>query len=203
MEKAKTIFLSILRDKNISRAKFRETARRLAEIIAHETLEHIETKTIPIETPIAPAQGVAIKPHIVLIPILRSGITMLEPFLDYFTKATVGVVGLKRDEKTAIAHMYYNNVPPIPDNHKIIILDPMIATGGTAVSTLEILKERGIKEENIIFASIICAPEGLQNIRSEFPKITILTAGIDDQLNKDKFIIPGLGDFGDRYFGTE
>jgi len=203
MEKAKTIFLSKLRDKNISRHEFRETACTLAEIIAHETLEHVETEKIDIETPIASAQGIKIKPHVILIPILRSGITMLEPFLKYFKDATVGIVGLKRDEETAIAHMYYNNIPPIPDNHKIIILDPMIATGGTAISTLEILKKRGIKEKNIIFASIISAPEGLETIRSDFPDITILTAGIDDKLSKDKFIVPGLGDFGDRYFGTE
>jgi len=203
MEKAKTIFLSILRDKNISREKFRETANILAELIAHEALDHIQTEKTTIETPLATAQGLKIKPHILLIPILRSGITMLEPFLKYFQKATVGVVGLKRDEETAIASMYYNNIPSIPKDHKIIILDPMIATAGTGISTLQILKERGIKEEDIIFASIISAPEGLQSIRTKFPNITILTAGVDEKLNKNKFIVPGLGDFGDRYFGTE
>lgn len=203
MEQIKKIFLTILRDKNTSRAEFRRTADTISHLLAHEAATHIETQEINIQTPITKATGITFKPPIVLVPILRSGITMLHAFLSYFLDAKIGVVGLKRDEKTAQAHLYYNNMPPMEKNSKVIILDPMIATGGTGIETLNILKNKGIEEKNIIFASIICAPEGIKEIADKFPHIKILTATIDEKLNQEKFIVPGLGDFGDRYFGTE
>ena len=203
MEKIKKIFLTILRDKKTSRPEFRKTAHTLSEILAHEAMLHFDTEQFDIETPMAKTVGTKLKPSIILVPILRAGITMVEPFLHYFKDAKIGVVGLKRDEKTAQAHWYYENIPPIEKNTKIIILDPMIATGGTGIEVLKKLKEKGVKQEDILFASIVCSPEGIEIIKSQFPNITILTAAVDEKLNKDKFIIPGLGDFGDRYFGTE
>jgi len=203
MEKAKKIFLTVLRNKNITRPEFRETADTLSHLLANEAMTHIETKTINVETPIKKTTGIALKPSVLLVPILRSGITMVHPFLHYFKDAKIGVVGLKRDEETAQANLYYNNIPPIKTDDQVIILDPMIATGGTGIETLKILTGMGIPQKNIIFASIVCSPEGIEAIKSQFPDITILTAGIDEKLNKDKFIVPGLGDFGDRYFGTE
>ena len=113
---------------------------------------------------------------------------MLPAFLSFFLDATIGVVGLKRDEKTAKAHLYYNNIPAIEKMSQIIILDPMIATGGTGIETIKILKNKGVEEKDIIFASIVCAPEGIDVIRAEFPNIKILTASIDKKLNKEKFI---------------
>jgi len=203
MEKVKKIFLTVLRNKKTTRPEFRKAAHTLSHILAHEAMTYIETQAIDIETPIEKSTGTTIKPSITLVPILRSGIIMVHPFLHYFQNADIGVVGLKRDEKTAQAHLYYNNIPPIKHPTKIIILDPMIATGGTGIETLKIVKTMGVKEEDIIFASIICSQEGVDTVKSQFPNITILTAAIDEKLNKQKFIVPGLGDFGDRYFGTE
>jgi len=203
MENAKKLFLTILRDKHTSRPQFRKAADTLSGILAHEALNHIPMKEITIETPMEKTTGIAIACPVILVPILRSGITMVEPFLHYFYDAKIGVVGLKRDEQTAKAHLYYNNIPPAKSEDTIIILDPMIATGGTGIETIKTVKDKGIKEERIIFASIICSPEGIANVRSYAPNITILTAGIDKRLNDKKFIVPGLGDFGDRYFGTE
>jgi len=203
MKQIKKIFLTILRNKTTTQAEFRKTADTLSHLLAHEASMYIETKEINIQTPLTNTTGIAFKQSIVLVPILRSGITMLSSFLYYFQDAKIGVVGLKRDEKTAQAHLYYNNMPIMEKNSQVIILDPMIATGGTGIETLKILRSKGIEEKNIIYTSIICAPEGIKKIMDEFPKIRILTAGIDTKLNKEKFIVPGLGDFGDRYFGTK
>ncbi|MFC1845529.1 uracil phosphoribosyltransferase [Candidatus Dependentiae bacterium] len=203
MEHAKQIFMTILRDKKTSRPKFRQASNRLANILAHEAAAHLSVKKTSIETPIDSATGITFANPIVLVPILRSGITLLHAFLHYFENATVGVVGLKRDEETAQAHWYYENLPPLTGKEQIIILDPMIATGGTGVETLRKLKEHGITQDRILFVSVVCAPEGLEAIRAEFPDIKIITVAIDDHLNAKKFIVPGLGDFGDRYFGTE
>ena len=201
MKQAKQMFMSILRDKNTSRSEFRQAAEQLTHILAHEAAEFVNTKQVSIETPIGKTTGTVTANPIVLVPILRSGITLLPVFLDYFTDATVGVVGLKRDEKTAVAHWYYENLPPMNGNEQIIILDPMIATGGTGLETLRKLKERGITQDRILFVSIVCAPEGIDVIKSEFPNIKIIAVAIDEKLNDKKFIVPGLGDFGDRYFG--
>jgi len=203
LEKIKKIFLTKLRNKKTNRPEFQEASHTLSHILAHETMSHIETEKIEIETPIEKTYGIKIKPSIILVPILRSGITMVSPFLYYFKNAKVGVVGLKRNEKTAQAHLYYNNIPPAKKDDKIIILDPMIATGGTGIETLKILKNKGVEEKNIIFTSIISSKEGINIILSEFPNIKIITAETDEILNQNKFIVPGLGDFGDRYFGTE
>lgn len=202
METIKKLFLTTLRDKHISTNKFRQSAYAISHIIAQETLNHIKTEETIVETPIATTTGIKIKSPIMLVPILRAGMVMLKPFLHYYKDAKIGVVGLKRDEETAIAHLYYQNIPKTTEHDTVIILDPMISTGGTGIKTIEILLERSVKEENIIFASIICSPEGIQAVKEKFPKIKIIQAGIDEKLNKDKFIVPGLGDFGDRYYGT-
>jgi uracil phosphoribosyltransferase len=128
---------------------------------------------------------------------------MLPAFLEIFPEAAVGVVGLRRDEKTAQAHWYYKNLPPFDASASVIILDPMIATGGTALEVLKYVCAQGARQENIIFSSIVSAPEGMKAIKREFGAITVICAGYDYGLNIHKFIIPGLGDFGDRYFGTE
>jgi len=203
MKRVKELFLTTLRDKTISRSEFRQNAYALSHIIAQESLTHVETEKTIVETPIATTTGIKIKPPIMLVPILRAGMVMLRPFLHYYEDAKIGVIGLKRDEKTAIAHLYYENIPPSTSYDTVIILDPMISTGGTGIKTIEILLSKNILEEKIIFASIICSPEGIKAMTDKFPKIKILQAGIDEKLNKDKFIVPGLGDFGDRYYGTE
>jgi len=202
MNQAIELYLTKLRDKNTNRCKFQKAAHSISDLLAQQALLHLKTKTVSIQTPIAPTTGIELTDEIVLVPILRSGITMVPAFLNYFPGAAIGVVGLKRDEKTAIAHLYYNNLPPLNKYQQIIILDPMIATGGTAVETLKLLKENGIHEDKILFVAIVSAPEGINTILTSFPGITIITASEDEKLNDKKLIVPGLGDFGDRYFGT-
>lgn len=200
-KKSKELFLTKLRDKKTSTVEFRKNARILASLLAQEALSIVEKESIDLETPFEKTIGTKIKPKITLVPILRSGMSMLEPFLEYFEDAQIGVVGLKRGEKSAIARLYYQNIPQISSRETIIILDPMIATGGTGSATIKILLDLGAKQENIIFASIINAQDGINKIKERFPEVTIIQAGIDANLNKDKFITPGLGDFGDRYYG--
>lgn len=203
MNQAQTYFLSILRNKNTPRSTFRTVARKLTECLALETFNHIKLKPTTIETPLRPTTGLEVAQRMVIVPILRSGITMVEPFLSYFPDALVGVVGLRRDEKTAIAHWYYENIPALTKNDQIIIVDPMIATGGTGQETLTMLKKKNANMGTLIYVSMVSAPEGIKVIKDAFNEITIITASVDDHLNDKKFIVPGLGDFGDRYFGTE
>lgn len=197
------ILITILRNKNTTIDQFRKASEKLGLILAGEVSALLEKKACSIETPLAPATGSALKNEILLVPILRSGVALLTPFLHFFEKANVGFVGLQRDEKTAIAELYYDKVPPLTSSDDIILLDPMIATGGSAIDALHILKKKGAQEEKIIFAAVIAAQEGLDRIQAEFPKITIIVPVVDKTLNDKKFIIPGLGDFGDRFFGTE
>ena len=203
METSKKVFMTQLRDKKISRAQFRKISNQLTNILACESMKHLQTKEKKIETPLDQTTGQTFADPIALIPILRSGIAMLPIFLDYFESATVGIVGLKRDEETAQANWYYKNLPPISNSTQIIILDPMLATGGTALETLKKLQKHGANHKKTIFVTMICAPEGIKAIKTQFPDVKIINASIDEKLNQNKFIVPGLGDFGDRYFGTE
>jgi len=203
MNNAINIFLTKLRNKKTSRADFRQAAHALSAMLAYETALHVKTQKCSIETPIQRAEGTCLETPILIIPILRSGITMLPAFLDVFTDAVVGVVGLKRDEKTAIAHLYYQNIPAITANTQIIIIDPMLATGGTSCDTVQLLLEKGANPDAIIFTSIVSSPEGVDVLQTTYPKVKLITASVDEKLNDKKYIVPGLGDFGDRYFGTE
>lgn len=196
-------WMTILRDSSTERSAFRMAAQQVTRIIAGKAAEYIPTNHVTIDTPIVQTEGLTFAHQILLIPILRSGMAMLPAFLEIFPNAVVGVVGLKRDEKTAQAHWYYENIPLFDARTHIIILDPMIATGGTALETLKFLRNKGAQQKNIIFSSIVSAPEGISAIKKEFSDIIIICAGHDQKLNAHKFIIPGLGDFGDRYFGTE
>ena len=203
MKQTQEYLLSILRNKETSRALFRSTAHLISRLLAFEVLDKIALSKTTITTPVGTTSGLSLSQRIVIVPILRSGITMVEPFLEIFPDACVGVVGLHRDEKTAQACWYYENLPPTSENDRIIIVDPMIATGGTGFETLTLLKKHNANLSTCIFANIISAPEGIKHIKCHFPDITIITAATDSHLNDKKFIVPGLGDFGDRYFGTE
>ncbi|MFH0898134.1 MAG: uracil phosphoribosyltransferase [bacterium] len=199
----KDILITMLRDKTISRSMFRWTAERLTHILAGQAAAYVQTKNVAIQTPIAAAQGIVFSKKIVLVPILRSGITMLSPFLQYFPDAVVGVVGLKRDEKTKKANWYYENLPSIGADDQVVILDPMLATGGTAIETITLLKKNGVAEEHILFVGIVSAPEGIKAVKTKFSQVKLLIAAEDEKLNSNAYIVPGLGDYGDRYFGTE
>lgn len=196
-------WMTILRDKKTENPQFRAAAYQVSRIIAYYAAQKLPTQRLAFETPIAPTTGLTFEKSLLLVPILRSGMAMLPAFLEAFPHARVGVVGLKRDETTAIAHWYYQNVPAFDSEAQIIILDPMIATGGTALETLRFLVRKGAQQKHIIYAAIVGAPEGLAAIHKEFPTIAIICASHDKGLTKEKFITPGLGDFGDRYFGTE
>jgi uracil phosphoribosyltransferase len=198
----KSFLISKLRDKNTSTEEFRSVSEKLAAILAGEAAEFLQKKDIKIKTPLAKTEGCELNDDLVLVPILRSGIALLSVFLKFYQKANVGFVGLKRDEVTAIAEQYYCKLPHISKNTEVLLLDPMIATGGSGIDALKLLRDAGVNEEKITFVAIIAAQEGVEAVRKEFPKINLVIAQIDEKLNDKKFIVPGLGDFGDRYFGT-
>ena len=195
--------ITILRNKKTNQEMFRKTADKIANILAVDAMQFVKENNVKVKTPFEITDGKKKNQNVVLVPILRSGLAFLDIFKQYFDEAKVGFVGLKRDEKTAFAKKYYENLPKIGKSDLVIVLDPMIATGGSAVSALKILKNKGIKEKNILFVSLIAAPEGLEKIKKTFTDINIIAGVIDKGLNKRKFIVPGIGDFGDRYFGTE
>lgn len=198
----KNVLLSILRDKNTDIKKFRETAEKLAYLLAGEVGDYLAKENVSIITPITKTKAIKLKNNIVLIPILRAALSMLPGFLKFFEYANIGFLGLRRDELTAIANLYYKNLPKIKKSDSVIILDPMIATGGTGLKAIEILKDLGVKEENIVFVSIICSKYGVNKIKKSYPKVKLIHVQVDSKLNTKKYIVPGLGDFGDRYFGT-
>lgn len=198
----KNVLLSILRNKDTDIKEFRIAAQNLSFLLSGELGNVLEKESYDITTPTGKTTGIKIKNDIVFIPILRSAISMLDVFIKVFNYAKVGFLGLRRDEQTAVPHMYYKNFPKIKDMDNIVILDPMIATGGSGLKAIEILINDGIKEENIIFVAIICFKDGIDLIQKKYPKIKIIYVAKDDELNDAKFIIPGLGDFGDRFFGT-
>ncbi len=174
--------LKILRDKNIPLGVFRQTALQLAELIAAEAIS-------------------AIKPErALLVPILRAGMSLLPSFLNYFLEAPIGFFGIRRDEKTATPILYYENIPPIQPSDTVFILDPMVATAGSSLLAIQRLVEKGASK--IVLIGIIASTEGLQKIRSQYPYVSIFVAAVDPSLDSHHFIVPGLGDFGDRFFGT-
>lgn len=195
--------MNVLRNKNSTMAEFRAASEHLACALAHQVSQFVQLTKTTVTTPLGESATThVLANNIVLIPILRSGLALLPTFLHFFPSAKVGFFGMKRDEQTAKAHLYYQKLPPIEADDQIIILDPMLATGGSTADALTILTKQGIAQERIIFAGIICAPEGLNKIRTEFPKVRLILAVQDNSLNAQKYIVPGLGDFGDRYFGT-
>jgi len=172
-------------------------------MLAAQAAGHLEKQDVSVQTPLAKAHGKQLVHETVLVPILRSGLALLPAFISTFPKAGVGFVGLVRDEQTAEAQLYYKKLPAIPADADVIVLDPMLATGGSLCAALKILEDAGVKQEQILFVGVVSAPEGVQRVQQEFPRVTLLIAQEDEALDANKFILPGLGDFGDRYFGTE
>lgn len=199
----KDILITILRDKKTSTAKFRKAADNLATNLANETMHCLEKQKVPIQTPLIKTAGYRIKNKVILVPILRAGLALLPSFLKTFEDAGVGFIGLKRDEKTYEAKLYYKNIPKISPKDNVLILDPMLATGGSLVEAIKILINAGAREEKIFYVGVVSAPEGLANLKKYFPKVQTVIAVHDQKLNKNKYILPGLGDFGDRYFNTQ
>jgi len=192
--------LSRLRNKNTEPKKFRELVREIAALLAYEATADLLTAPIEVETPLARTAGVELKEKIGLVPILRAGLGMVEGIWELMPTAEVWHIGLYRDEKTLKPVQYYNKLPIEPTVSVCLILDPMLATGGSAVATADIVKRWGVKK--IKFVGLIGAPEGIAVMQKAHPDIPLHLAAIDDHLNERGYIVPGLGDAGDRQFGT-
>jgi uracil phosphoribosyltransferase len=192
--------LTILRDKNTGIEDFRRHAAIVSQIMIMEATKDVPMDKKTIETPITSTQGYSIHESIVFVPVLRAGVSMLFPAKDFLPWAPVGFVGLERDETTAVAREYYKKLPQSLKDKRILILDPMLATGGSLADTISGLNNKSAQV--ICAVCIVAAPEGIKRINQEYPDVIIYTAAVDSHLNEKKFIVPGLGDFGDRYFGT-
>lgn len=198
--------ISILRDSNTSHERFRSAVRRVSQFILQEATRGLPLAKAYVETPISKAETRILSPEIPIIitPILRAGLMMCDVAIDLIPSASVYHVGLYRDEETLKPITYYNKLPSTIDysQAKIFLLDPMLATGGSAVAAVEIISKLGVQQSNINFVCIISAPEGIENLISHYPDIKIYTGAVDERLNDKAYIVPGLGDAGDRTFGT-
>jgi uracil phosphoribosyltransferase len=192
--------LTLLRDRTCEPRKFRELIAEISALLTYEATADLMTKTRLVQTPLQETEGVELVENIGLVPILRAGLGMVEGVWDLMPSAEVWHIGLYRDEKTLMPVEYYNKLPIAPTVTVCLVLDPMLATGGSAVATVNILKRWGVKK--IKFVGIIGAPEGINLMRQHHPEVPIYLAAIDKRLNEVGYILPGLGDAGDRQFGT-
>lgn len=193
-------YLFHLRDKTTKPALFRTLTKKLTLLLCFEAAKEIEVNKKWLETPLEKTEGFVIGNDIVLIPILRAGLGMIDAILELFPNVDVGYMGFQRDETTAVAKGYYSKLPDISDK-LVFIADPMLATGGSLLKAIEEIKTQ--KPKKIIVISIVAAPEGVKSIEEKHPDIKIYTASLDRQLNDKKYILPGIGDFGDRLYGTQ
>lgn len=191
-------WLTRLRDASTSRAEFRSAAWRLAQLVALDATRDLATVSVTVQTPLEECRGSRIGGSPTLVPILRAGLAMAEPILELFPDAAMGHVGLVRDEQTARAGMYYRNVPSSPG--RVLILDPMLATGGSMVSAIELVRAAGAADVSGLF--LVAAPEGIAAVAAAYPDVALYGVGVDRGLDERKYIRPGLGDFGDRWCGA-
>ena len=194
--------VSLMRDKNTPVKEFRALAREVAMLMTYEVTRDLPTKEVELETPICPAKVKMLAgKKLAIIPILRAGLGFVDGMLEMIPSAKVGHVGLYRDPETHEPVEYYCKLPEDIDKRRVIIVDPMLATGGSAVATVDSVKKRGAKEISLMF--LIAAPEGIEALTSAHPDVDIYIAARDQGLNENAYIVPGLGDAGDRIFGTK
>ena len=191
--------LTHLRDKTTKPALFRTLSYQISLLLALEATRDLATEEKAIDTPLEPATGRVFAKPLVIVPILRAGLGMVQPFLDTFPEVSVGYVGLERDHTTAIARSYYCKLPPL-EGKRVLVIDPMLATGGSAAQAVDVVKAAGAKE--IVFVCIVASPEGVATMQQAHPEVPVHTGALDRALNSRKYILPGLGDFGDRLYGT-
>ncbi|MDI1247835.1 MAG: uracil phosphoribosyltransferase [Lacunisphaera sp.] len=191
--------LTHLRDKSTKPALFRTLSYQISLLLALEATRDLATEDKPIETPMEPMTGHVLAKPLVVVPILRAGLGMLQPFHDIFPHVSVGYVGLERDHTTAVARSYYCKLPPLA-GARVLVVDPMLATGGSAVQALTLVKQHGATEVSLV--CIVGAPEGVAAVTGAHPEVPIILGALDRELNARKYILPGLGDFGDRLYGT-
>ena len=189
-----------LRDARTAPPAFRRAANRISVLLAAEALRDLPSSAATVITPLGPADGRVVLTDVVVVPVLRAGLGMLDAVLELLPTARVGHIGLQRDEATAIASRYYSKLPPDLSNSHVLMIDPMLATGGSAVAAIDLIKAAGATAISMI--CIVSAPEGLTLLERAHPDVAVYTPVVDKELNAHKFIVPGLGDFGDRLYGT-
>jgi len=192
--------ITILRNKNTTEYQFRLALKRIAYSLAIEIAKSFSLKEIEVETPLEKTTGYLLNQQIVLVPVLRAGLSFVNSFIEMIPEAKVGHIGLKRDEVTLEPIEYYYKTPKDLEISKVVILDPMLATGGSAAAAVRYLKNKGAKD--IVFAGLIAAPEGVKRMGTQHPDVPLFIAAIDRELNEYGYILPGLGDAGDRTYGT-
>lgn len=192
--------LAILRATETDSKLFRELVREMTRFLAFDALRDLPVEKVSVKTPMGEAEGVKVSGHVVVAPILRAGLGMLDPMLEILPYATAGVIGMKRNEETAEPIPYYLNLPKAYPDSYVVLVDPMLATGGSACDAIATLKKNGFGR--IVFLNVIACPEGIARVEREHPDVPVYTAAIDDHLNDHHYIVPGLGDAGDRLFGT-
>lgn len=194
--------LSIIRDKNCGTREFRQCVNEIAELMVYEVSRDMPLEDVEVETPITKATTKRLAgKKVVVVPILRAGIGMVDGILELIPAAKVGHIGMYRDEETLQPHEYFVKMLDDLENREMIIVDPMLATGGSAIMAVDALKKRGAK--SIKFVCLVAAPEGVKAFREAHPDVDIYSASLDEYLNEDGYIVPGLGDAGDRLFGTK
>ena len=192
--------LAILRNRDTDNKHFRKTLNELSYLIVYEITRDLALRPVRIQTPLAPCDAQQLAEQVLLVPILRAGLGMVDGILDLIPSAKVGHVGVYRDEQTLRPVEYYCKLPPGAETMRVFLLDPMLATGGSLAYAIDRLKERGIRQITVV--SVIAAPEGLAALQAAHPDAKIYVAKLDEKLNARGYILPGLGDCGDRLFGT-
>ncbi len=192
------VCVTALRDRATAPATFRRKLAEAAALMVADVTRDLGTKSVKVETPLATTRGHALKREVILVPILRAGLAFLDPFLQVLPEAKVGFIGIKRDEATAQPHVYSASLPESLAGHDAIVLDPMLATGGSAVAAIRLVCGRGAHSVRLV--SLVAAPPGVRAVAKEHPSVPIFTAVLDPRLNASRYIVPGLGDAGDRAF---
>ena len=192
--------LTRLRDKRTGPQEFRRVLSEVAALMLYEATRSFAVEPVAVATPLASARGFQLRREVVLVPILRAGLGMLDSILQLIPHAGVGFIGLKREETTLRATSYHKSLPANLGRFEVILIDPMLATGGSAVAAMDLMTERGAKHVRLV--NLVAAPEGIRHVHSRYPKLPIFTAAVDRKLNEKGYILPGLGDAGDRLFGV-
>src|SRR5690554_3875422 len=193
--------MAIIRDERTGTKDFRHTVSEIAGLMAYEITRDLPTVDIQVKTPVAIANAKCLQKEVVIVPILRAGLGMVEGISGLIPTAKVGHIGLYRDEETLEPHTYYAKFPSVINDAEVLVVDPMLATGGSVSHTVKLIKETGAK--SISFVGLVAAPEGVKRLQADHPDVNIFLASLDEKLNKEGFIVPGLGDCGDRLYGTK
>jgi uracil phosphoribosyltransferase len=193
-------YLTILRDQKTGASEFRRCCKGITEVIMVEAARSLSVEAVKVQTPLEETDGAELTAGVVFVPILRAGLGMLDPAMGIIPGSSVGYIGLERNEETAEASCYYSKMPDLSASSQVFVLDPMLATGGSAAQCVDQVKSHGAKKVQMV--CIIAAPEGISAFEAAHPDVPIIAGKIDRELNELKYILPGLGDFGDRLFNT-